>query len=134
MYQLVANNRPGASEEFYELVSGYRGSPPPVPAGGGVLRSGCGSATPCRGQTHCTRVHRAPARPRQFSGSRKLAGHAEYGENGQLAPFTPHPYVAGIGKIDGRPIAVVGEDYTIKGGSDSGGGRRAAQGRAGRLH
>jgi acetyl-CoA carboxylase carboxyltransferase component len=42
--------------------------------------------------------------------------------------------VAGIGKIDGRPIAVVGEDYTIKGGSDSGGGRRAAQGRAGRLH
>jgi len=72
--------------------------------------------------------------PGSFQEVGKLAGHAEYGENGQLAPFTPHPYVAGIGKIDGRPIAVVGEDYTIKGGSDSGGGRRAAQGRAGRLH
>ena len=62
--------------------------------------------------------------PGSFQEVGKLAGHAEYGENGQLAPFTPHPYVAGIGKIDGRPIAVVGEDYTIKGGSDSGGGRR----------
>src|SRR5689334_11042965 len=54
----------------------------------------------------------------------KLAGHAEYDENGVLKVFTPHPYVAGIGKIDGRPVAVGGEDYTIRGGSGSGSGRR----------
>src|SRR6478752_10244977 len=54
----------------------------------------------------------------------KLAGHAEYDESGVLKTFTPHPYVAGIGKIDGRPVAVGGEDYTIRGGSGSGSGRR----------
>ncbi len=54
----------------------------------------------------------------------KLAGHAKYGDNGELISFTPHPYVAGIGKIDGRPVAVGGEDYTIKGGAGSGSGRR----------
>jgi acetyl-CoA carboxylase carboxyltransferase component len=54
----------------------------------------------------------------------QLAGHARYGDDGELLSLTPHPYVAGIGKIDGRPVAVGGEDYTIKGGSGSGGGRR----------
>ena len=54
----------------------------------------------------------------------QLAGRACYGDSGELLSFTPHPYVAGIGKIDGRPIAVGGEDYTIKGGSGSGSGRR----------
>src|SRR5688572_7326197 len=54
----------------------------------------------------------------------QLAGHADYDENGELKGFTPHPYVAGIGRIDGRPVAVGGEDYTIRGGSGSGGGRR----------
>src|SRR5690349_1607337 len=54
----------------------------------------------------------------------KLAGRAKYGERGELLSFVPHPYVAGIGKIDGRPVAVGGEDYTIKGGSGSGSGRR----------
>ena len=64
------------------------------------------------------------ARNRKEEEVGKLTGHAEYGENGQLAPFTPQPYTAGIGKIDGRPIAVGGEDYIIKGGSGSGSGRR----------
>ena len=54
----------------------------------------------------------------------KLAGQAKYGEGGKLQSFTPHPYVAGIGRIDGRPVAVGGEDYTVRGGSGSGGGRR----------
>src|SRR4051812_46610424 len=47
----------------------------------------------------------------------KLAGQATYDENGGLAGFVPAPYVAGIGKIDERPVAVGGEDYTIKGGA-----------------
>jgi acetyl-CoA carboxylase carboxyltransferase component len=54
----------------------------------------------------------------------KLAGQAKYGDRGELVSLTPHPYVAGIGKVDGRPVAVGGEDYTIKGGAGSGSGRR----------
>ncbi len=54
----------------------------------------------------------------------KLAGKATYDEHGSLTGFTPSPYVAGIGKIDGRPIAIGGEDYTIKGGAGFGGQRR----------
>jgi methylmalonyl-CoA decarboxylase subunit alpha len=54
----------------------------------------------------------------------QLAGQARYADHGELLSFTPHPYAAGIGKIDGRPVAVGGEDYTIKGGSGSGSGRR----------
>jgi acetyl-CoA carboxylase carboxyltransferase component len=54
----------------------------------------------------------------------KLAGKASYDAEGRLTGFVPHPYVAGIGKIDGRPVAVGGEDFTIKGGSGSGSGRR----------
>ena len=54
----------------------------------------------------------------------KLAGRAKYAQDGKLAAFTPYPYAMGIGKIDGRPVAVGGEDYTIKGGSGSGSGRR----------
>lgn len=54
----------------------------------------------------------------------KLAGTAKYDEAGKLLSFTPSPYVAGLGKIDGRPVAVGGEDYTIKGGASFGGARR----------
>jgi acetyl-CoA carboxylase carboxyltransferase component len=54
----------------------------------------------------------------------KLAGKAAYDEAGKLQSFTPAPYVCGIGRIDNRPVAVGGEDYTIKGGAGYGGGRR----------
>ena len=54
----------------------------------------------------------------------KLAGTAGYDQNGSLTAFTPAPYVAGIGKIDGRAVAIGGEDYTIKGGAGYGGQRR----------
>ena len=60
----------------------------------------------------------------------KLAGTAKYDEAGKLLSFTPSPYVAGLGKIDGRPVAVGGEDYTIKGGAGFGGARRTGGGRA----
>jgi len=54
----------------------------------------------------------------------KLAGRATYDEQGILNGFVPSPYVAGIGKIDGRPVAIGGEDFTIKGGAGFGGQRR----------
>ena len=45
-----------------------------------------------------------------------LAGAGEY-EDGNLTGFTPAPYVMGLGKIDGRHVAIGGEDFTIRGGS-----------------
>ena len=44
----------------------------------------------------------------------KLAGRARYDAAGNLTTFEPAPYVMGIGRIDGRPVAVGGEDYTIR--------------------
>jgi acetyl-CoA carboxylase carboxyltransferase component len=40
----------------------------------------------------------------------KLAGRASYDAEGNLKGFEPAPYVMGIGKISGRPIAIGGED------------------------
>ncbi len=62
--------------------------------------------------------------PRSFQEVGKLAGKAAYDAGGALTGFVPSPYVAGIGKIDGRPVAIGGEDYTIKGGAGFGGQRR----------
>ena len=45
-----------------------------------------------------------------------LAGAGAY-EDGKLVEFTPAPYVMGLGKIDGRHVAIGGEDFTIRGGS-----------------
>ncbi len=62
--------------------------------------------------------------PATFQEVGKLAGKATYDASGALTGFTPSPYVAGIGKIGGRPVAIGGEDYTIKGGAGFGGQRR----------
>ena len=62
--------------------------------------------------------------PGSFQEVGKLAGTATYDDDGKLKTFVPAPYVAGIGKIDGRAVAIGGEDYTIKGGASFGGARR----------
>jgi methylmalonyl-CoA decarboxylase subunit alpha len=54
----------------------------------------------------------------------KLAGRASYGADGHLVKFEPAPYVMGIGRIDARPVAVGGEDYTIRAGTGFGSDRR----------
>ena len=54
----------------------------------------------------------------------KLAGRARYDAAGKLAAFEPAPYVMGIGRLDGRPVAVGGEDYTIRAGTGFGSDRR----------
>lgn len=53
-----------------------------------------------------------------------LAGHGERDESGKLTSFTPANYVLGTGQVDGRTIAVGGEDFTIRGGSPGVGGLR----------
>ncbi len=53
----------------------------------------------------------------------KLSGEGTY-EGGRARKVTPAPYVMGLAKIDGRPVAVGGEDFTIRGGASWRGDRR----------
>ncbi len=46
-----------------------------------------------------------------------ISGKAEYDAAGNLAGFTPANCVFGRGTIDGRPVVVVGDDFTVRGGS-----------------
>jgi methylmalonyl-CoA decarboxylase subunit alpha len=53
-----------------------------------------------------------------------IAGYAQRGPGGELQAFSPANYVLGFGKIDGRPVVVGGEDFTLRGGSPSPAGNR----------
>ncbi len=46
-----------------------------------------------------------------------LAGRAAYDESGDLEDFTPANFVFGRGRIDGRPVVVGGDDFTVRGGA-----------------
>lgn len=52
-----------------------------------------------------------------------LTGAATYA-GGRLEAITPAPYVMGLARIDGRTVAVGGEDFTVRGGSSAGLDRR----------
>lgn len=53
----------------------------------------------------------------------KLTGTGGY-KDGKLESMLPAPYVMGIAKIRGRPVAVGGEDFTVRGGTSWGSSRR----------
>jgi acetyl-CoA carboxylase carboxyltransferase component len=46
-----------------------------------------------------------------------IAGKAEYDAGGELCKLTPSNCVMGRAKIDGRPVIVLGDDFTVRGGS-----------------
>lgn len=46
-----------------------------------------------------------------------ITGKAVYDDNGKMIEFTPANCVMGRGMIDGRPVVVSGDDFTIRGGS-----------------
>ena len=54
--------------------------------------------------------------PGSFHELGRLAGVSRR-ENGKLVEVTPAPFIGGLGKIDGRTVAVGGEDFTIGAGS-----------------
>ncbi len=60
----------------------------------------------------------------------QVADPASFVEHGPIAGteeddgFTPANYVVGIGEIDGRPVVIGGEDFTLKGGSPNAAGLR----------
>jgi propionyl-CoA carboxylase beta chain len=48
----------------------------------------------------------------------KTAGVARYDEHGALLEFTPSNSVFGLAELDGRPVVVSGDDFTVRGGSN----------------
>ena len=46
-----------------------------------------------------------------------IAGKAEYDSSGDLKELVPSNCVMGRATIDGRPVVVVGDDFTVRGGS-----------------
>lgn len=46
-----------------------------------------------------------------------LAGVGQYDDQGELKAFTPSNFVFGTAEIDGRPIILSGDDFTVRGGS-----------------
>ena len=47
----------------------------------------------------------------------ELAGRPTYDDDGQLVDFMPANFVMGRGRIDGRPVVVGGDDFTVRGGA-----------------
>lgn len=62
--------------------------------------------------------------PTTFREVGTLTGTGSYDAEGRLIATKPAPYVAGIGRVDGRPVAVGGEDFTVRGGTSWGSLRR----------
>src|ERR1700761_6184868 len=55
--------------------------------------------------------------PKTFHELGAVSGVGEYDDSGELRHLTPANCVFGRGKIDGRPVVVVGDDFTVRGGS-----------------
>jgi len=52
-----------------------------------------------------------------FHETGKIAGKAAYGADNQLASFRATPFVIGRGEIDGRPVCVQSDDFSVRGGA-----------------
>ncbi len=57
------------------------------------------------------------ADPGSFVEMGGLMGGPEYDGEGNIIGFTPGGYVMGLAELDGRPVAIGGDDFTISGGS-----------------
>src|SRR2546425_6510152 len=55
--------------------------------------------------------------PASFHEIGKIAGSAKYDANNDLVALTPSNYVFGRATLDGRPLVVGGDDFTVRGGS-----------------
>jgi acetyl-CoA carboxylase carboxyltransferase component len=54
----------------------------------------------------------------------KLTGHGDYDSEHRVQGVRPAPYVMGVAQINGRDVAIGGEDFTTRGGSSWGSERR----------
>ena len=55
--------------------------------------------------------------PGSFHEVGAIAGRATYDEHGHLVELSPTNFVMGRGRIDGRPVSVGGDDFTVRGGA-----------------
>jgi acetyl-CoA carboxylase carboxyltransferase component len=55
-----------------------------------------------------------------FRETGSLASRVEYDEQGQIKAFTPSNFVTGRGTIDGRPVIIGCDDFTVRGGAADG--------------
>jgi acetyl-CoA carboxylase carboxyltransferase component len=55
--------------------------------------------------------------PRSFHETGAIAGVGDYGPKGEFTGFRPTNVVIGHGRIDGRRVAVQGDDFTVRGGA-----------------
>jgi acetyl-CoA carboxylase carboxyltransferase component len=58
--------------------------------------------------------------PGTFRELGKFAGTGTYDAEGQLQSFVPSNLIAGRGRIEGRPVVVIGDDFTVRGGANDG--------------
>ena len=58
--------------------------------------------------------------PGTFHETGALAGRGAYDEAGQLQSFTPSNFVCGRGRIEGRPVVIGADDFTVRGGAADG--------------
>ncbi len=58
------------------------------------------------------------ADPGTFRESGATAGAATYDESGQLVGLLPANFVCGVAEVDGRPVMLSGDDFTVRGGSN----------------
>src|SRR2546427_13304955 len=57
------------------------------------------------------------ADPGTFHEIGKIAGSAAYDAKNDLVKLTPSNFVFGRGEVDGRPVVIGGDDFTVRGGS-----------------
>src|SRR5882672_2462052 len=55
--------------------------------------------------------------PDSFHEIGSLTGRAAYDDDGNLVDVTPANFVMGRGRIEGRPVVVGGDDFTVRGGA-----------------
>ena len=61
--------------------------------------------------------HRAPRRRAAFTRSARSPARANTGRTMSCASFRASPFVVGRGTIDGRPVAVEADDFSVRGGA-----------------
>ena len=57
------------------------------------------------------------ADPTSFQEIGSTAGAATYDADGTMNSFTPSNFLVGVAKVDGRPVVLSGDDFTVRGGS-----------------
>ncbi len=59
--------------------------------------------------------------PDSFHEIGSVSGKAQYDDKGNITAFTSSYLVMGRGRINGKPVIVAGDDFTVRGGSSEGG-------------